>query len=103
MKMRATKGVEIKMNDLIQFFIEEMDKRVIELTCASMVNILKYVLGVKGVDDAGKPWSLKFIPDESKTQKMCEKSVVFSQYSLEFVSLKKKRCVNGLLRMKQKP
>ena len=91
------------MNDLIQFFIEEMDKRVIELTCASMVNILKYVLGVKGVDDAGKPWSLKFIPDESKTQKMCEKSVVFSQYSLEFVSLKKKRCVNGLLRMKQKP
>ena len=91
------------MNDLIQFFIEEIDKGVIELTCASMVNILKYVLGVEGVDDAVRPWSLKFIPDELKTQKMCEKSVVFSQYSLEFVPLKTKGCVNGLLRMKQKP
>ena len=55
------------MNDLIQFFIEEIDKGVIELTCASMVNILKYVLGVEGVDDAVRPWSLKFIPDELKT------------------------------------
>ena len=73
------------MTGIIQFFIKEMGKGVIELTCAGMVNILKYVPGVQGVDDAVRPWSLAFIPDELKTQKMCEKSVTFNPYALEFV------------------
>ena len=74
------------MTGLVQFFIEEMGKEVIELTCAGMVNILKYVPEVQGADDAVRPWSLAFISDELKTQKMCEKSVVFNPYVLEFVS-----------------
>ena len=40
------------MSGFIQFFIEEMGKEVVELTCAGMLNILKYVPGVQGVDDA---------------------------------------------------
>ena len=63
-----------------------MGKKVIELTCAGMVNILKYVPGVQGMDDVVRSWSLALIPDELKTQKMCEKSVVFNPYVLDFVS-----------------
>ena len=73
------------MSGFIQFFIEEMGEEMIELTCAGMVNILKYVPGVQGVDDAVRPWSLAFIRDELKTQKLCEKSVAFNPYALEFV------------------
>ena len=62
-----------------------MGKEVIELTWAAMLNILKYVPGVQGVDDAVRRWSLAFIPDELKTQKMCGKSVAFNPYTLEFV------------------
>ena len=42
-----------------------MGKGVIELTCAGMVNILKYVPGVQGVDQ--RPYSLALMPDELKT------------------------------------
>ena len=34
------------MTDFIKFFIEEMGNGVIELTCAGLVNILKYISGV---------------------------------------------------------
>ena len=41
----------IKMTGFIQFFIEEMGKEVIELTCTGMVNILKYVPEVQRVHE----------------------------------------------------
>ena len=59
------------MTEFIKFFIEEMGKGAIELTCAGLVNILKYIPGVEGVDDAVRPCSLALIPDELKMQKMC--------------------------------
>ena len=37
----------------------------VELTCAGMVNILKYVLEVQRVDETSYPLAL--IPDELKT------------------------------------
>ena len=73
------------MTDFAQFFIKEIGKGVIELTCTGIVNILKYVPGVLGVDDAVRPWSLAFIPDELEALKICEKSVFFNPYALEFV------------------
>ena len=48
-----------------------MGKGAIELTCTGLVNILKYIPGVQGVDDAVRPCSLALIPDELKMQKMC--------------------------------
>ena len=63
------------MTDFIRFFTEKMAEEVIELTCAGMVNILKYIPGVQGGDDAVRPCPLALIPDELKTQKMCKKSV----------------------------
>ena len=66
------------MTGLTQFFIEEIDEEVIELACAGMVNILKYIPGVQGVDDTVRSWPLALIPDELK-------SVAFNQYALEFV------------------
>ena len=71
------------MSDFIKFFIEEMVKKVIELTCAALVNILKYVPGVQVVEDA--PYFLALIPDELKTQKMCEKPVQDDPWSLAYV------------------
>ena len=73
------------MTGLTQFFIEEMGEEVIELACTGMVNILKYVPGVQGVDNAVRPWFLARIPDELKTQKICEKSVAFNPYVLGFL------------------
>ena len=72
----------IKMSGFIQFFIEEMGKEVVELTCAGMVNILKYVPEVQRVDETSYPLAL--IPDELKTQK-CEISVLECPWDLEFV------------------
>ena len=63
------------MTDFIKFFIEEMGNGVIELTCAGLMNILKYIPGVQGVDDAVRQCFLALIPDELKTQTMCKKSV----------------------------
>ena len=71
------------MTDFIKFFIEEMGKGVIKLMFAGMVNILKYVPGVQGVDE--RPYSLALIPDEMKTQKLCEKSVEDDPNSLAYV------------------
>ena len=45
------------MTDFIKFIIEEMGKGVIELMCAGMVNILKYIPGVQGVSDAVRLFS----------------------------------------------
>ena len=53
------------------------------MTCAGMVNILKYVPGVQGVDEMSYPLAL--IPDVLKTQKMCEISVMECPWALEFV------------------
>ena len=63
-------------NDFIQF-IEEMGKGVIELTCVGMVNILKYIPEVQGVDEEVhiKPFPFSLIPDEVRTQKMCSKAM----------------------------
>ena len=63
-------------NDFIQF-IEEMSKGVIELTCIGMVNILKYILGVQGMDEEVHIRSFPFllIPDEVRMQKMCNKAM----------------------------
>ena len=58
------------MTDFTKLFVKEMGKGVIELTCAGMVNILKYIPWVEGVDDVVRPCSLELIPDELKTQKM---------------------------------
>ena len=65
----------------------------VELTCAGMVNILKYVLEVQRVDETSYPLAL--IPDELKTKK-CEISVLECPRDLGFVLtvLKPKGCVN---------
>ena len=65
------------MGDFIRYFIEEMTKEAIELTCAVMVNILKYVRGVQGVDEAVSigPRYLTFLPDYLKTKGMCNEAV----------------------------
>ena len=57
------------MTDFIQFFMEVIGKVVIELTCAAMVNIQKYIPGVQGVHEAVHigPCSFALIPDELKT------------------------------------
>ena len=65
------------MDDSIRYFIEEMAKEAIELTCAVMVNILKYVPAFQGVDEAMsiKPHYSTFLPDHLKTKGMCDKAV----------------------------
>ena len=55
----------------------------LELTYAGLVNTLKYIPGVQGVDDA--PYSLALIPDELKMQKLCEKSVEDDPWSMAYV------------------
>ena len=76
-----------KMGDFIRYFIEEMIKEAIELTCAVMVNILKYVPGVKGVDEAVSIGSryLLFLPDQLKVKGMCNKALCREPSTLKFV------------------
>ena len=64
------------MTDFIQF-MEEMDKGLIELTCVGMVNILKYIPGVQGVDEEVhiRPFSCLLISDVFRTQKMCNETL----------------------------
>ena len=45
------------------------------MTCVGVVNIMEYIPGVQGIDDAVRPCSLALIPDELQTQTMCKKSV----------------------------
>ena len=47
---------------------------------------------------------LAFVPDQNKTQKMCEKAVEKGSYNLKFVpeSLRPKRCVKKPLKIIQK-
>ena len=69
------------MGDFIRYFIDEM-------TC-TMVNMMKYVPGSQGVDEAvsikpryltfvldqavcRRPWGLKPVSDDSKDQGICE-------------------------------
>ena len=77
-----------KMGDFIRYFIKEMAKEVIELTYVAMVNILKYVPGFQGVDEAVsiKPRYLTFVPDRLKTQDMCSEAVRKDAYILGDVS-----------------
>ena len=87
------------MTRFTDFFIKGMTEEVIELTCAAMVNILKYIPGVQGADDVIRPCSLALIPDELKTQKMYEKSEALNPCALQFVPdhLKTKRiCKEGV-------
>ena len=49
------------------------------------MKILKYIPWVQGADDVVRPCSLALIPDELKTQKMCEKSVKDDLEALEYV------------------
>ena len=71
-----------------------MGKAVIELTC---VNIMKYIPGVQGVDEVVKIRALFFmlIPDELKTQKMCNEAMRENPaaFFLLLIVLKHKRCV----------
>ena len=64
------------MTEFIQF-IEEMGKGVIILTCVGIVNIVKYIPGLQGVDEEVhiRPFSFLLIPDELRTQKMCNEAM----------------------------
>ena len=65
-----------------------------------MVNIMKYILGVQGVDEAVHIGALSFelIPDECKTQKMCNEAMGENPayFFLYLTLLKHKRCVKKL-------
>ena len=65
------------MGDVIRYFIEGMSKEAMELTYVAMVNILKYVPGVQGVDEkvSIKLRYLTFIPDHLKTNGICDEAV----------------------------
>ena len=67
---------------------------VIELTC---LNIMKYIPGVQGVDEVVNIGALFFmlIPDELKTQKMCNEAMRENPaaFFLLLIILKHKRCV----------
>ena len=65
-----------------------MAKEVIELTQVAIVNILKYVPGFQGVDEAVsiKPRHLTFVPDHLKTQDMCNEAMKKDAYTLGDVS-----------------
>ena len=77
-----------------------MGKGVIELTCVGMVNILKYIPGVQGVDVKVhiRPYSFLLIPDELRMQKMCNKTMREKPTALFLYPtvLKHKRCVKKL-------
>ena len=51
------------------------------------------------MNDLVRPWSLALIPDELKTQKMCEKSMAFNSYAEEFVPnhFKNKKMCEGAI------
>ena len=75
------------MEDFIRYFIEEMNKEAIEMPCAVIVNILKNVPGVPGVDEAVSIGSryLIFLPDRLKTKEMCNEAVRNNPYTVEYV------------------
>ena len=98
------------MGDFIRYLIVEIAKEAIELTCAVMVNILKYVPGFQGVDEAvnigpvhltspdrlktkgmcseavrREPFSLMDVPDYFKTEEMCLEAVHKNTYTLGHV------------------
>ena len=100
-----------KMDDFIRYFIEDMTKEAIELTCGVTVNTLKYVSGVQGVDEAvsigpryltflpdhlktkgvynevvrREPSTLKFVPENLRTQEMCKRVVEENPLLLRYV------------------
>ena len=89
----------------------ELNKEAIELTCGVTVNILKYVSGVQGVDEAvsigpryltflpdhfktkgvynevvrREPSTLKFVPENLRTQEMCKRVVEENPLLLRYV------------------
>ena len=78
------KGRLNKMGDFIRYLIKGMTKEAIELTCAVVVNILKYVSGVQGVDETVNigPANLTFLLDRLKTKRMCNETVRREPFSL---------------------
>ena len=72
------------MPDFIKLYKIKMAKEAIDLTCVAMVNILKYVPGVQGVDEAVSitPRHLTFFPDRLKTKGMCDEAVRVDPWSL---------------------
>ena len=75
------------MGDFIRYFIEDITKEAIDLTCGVIVNILKYVPGVQGVDEAVTigPRYLTFLPDHLKTKEVCNEVVSREPSTLKFV------------------
>ena len=75
------------MDDFIRYFIEDMTKEAIELTCGVTVNTLKYVSGVQGVDEAVSigPRYLTFLPDHLKAKGMCDEAVRRESWTLKDV------------------
>ena len=73
------------MNDPIKFFIKEVGKEVIKLTCAGTVNILKYIPGVHIYSVEDDPLSLAYVPDHFKAERMCKRVVKHEPETLEYV------------------
>ena len=76
-----------KMGDFIRYFIEEMTKEAIEMPCSVIMNILKNVPGVQGVDVVVSigPRYLTFLPDRLRTKEMCNEAVRNNPYTLKYV------------------
>ena len=75
------------MSDFIKYFIKKKVEEAVEMTCAVMLNILKYVPGVQGVDEAVHigPNSLALVPDALKTERICNEVVCREPWALKFV------------------
>ena len=64
-----------------------MAKEAIELTCVVMLNILKYVPEVQGVDETVhvRSCSLALVPDTLKSKEICNDAVRREPEILEYV------------------
>ena len=76
------------MSDFIRSFIEKMAEGIVEVECAAMLSMLKYIPWIQGVDEAVhiSSHSLALVPEKLKTKKMCEKVVEYDPRSLAYVS-----------------
>ena len=76
------------MSDFIKYFINKKVEEAVEMTCAVMLNILKHVLGVQGVDEAVyiRLNSLGLVPDALKTEGICNEVVCREPWALIFVA-----------------
>ena len=71
------------MGDFITYFIKGMTKEAIEKMSTVLVNILKYVPGVQGMDEAVSigPRYLIFLPDHLKTKGMYNEVVKIDPFT----------------------